>query len=83
MSGSSQARLLRKTPRALRVLERAAQMSGWGRADPNRAKGPVLQPDNSLSLIEGGLIFGVSMALKERITFSKGRVEQSSFDFSA
>ena len=34
----------------------------------------------SLALIEGGLIFGTSMALKERITFSKGRVEQTSFD---
>jgi len=30
----------------------------WAAADP----GLVLQPDNSLSLIEGGLIFGVGMA---------------------
>jgi isoquinoline 1-oxidoreductase beta subunit len=48
----------------------------WAAADP----GLVLQPDNSLALIEGGLIFGTSMALKERITFSRGRVEQTSFD---
>jgi isoquinoline 1-oxidoreductase beta subunit len=111
-------RLLRNTPRGLRVLERAVQMSGWGRAESGRAKGIafsdydgtmlaavaevslerasgtirvhniwaaadpglVLQPDNSLALIEGGLIFGSSMALKERITFAKGRVEQTSFD---
>jgi len=111
-------RLLKNTPRGLRVLERVAQMSGWGEAAPNRAKGLafsdydgtmlaavaevslerasgtirvhhiwaaadpglVLQPDNSLALIEGGLVFGTSMALKERITFSKGRVEQTSFD---
>ena len=110
-------RLLKNTPRGLRVLERVAQMSNWGVSESGRAKGIAfsdydgtmlaavaevslnrssgeirvhriwaaadpgltLQPDNSLALIEGGLIFGTSMALKERITFSKGRAEQTGF----
>lgn len=110
-------RLLRNTPRGLKVLEHVAQMSGWGSAPAGRAKGIafsdydgtmlaavaevsldratgiirvhqiwaavdaglVLQPDNSIALTEGGLIFGTSMAIKERISFSRGRVEQSSF----
>lgn len=110
-------RLLRNTPRGLRVLERVAQMSEWGKSEPGRAKGVAfsdydgtmmaavaeisldrssgdirvtrmwaavdpgltLQPDNSIAIIEGGMIFGIGMAIKERITFTKGRVDQSGF----
>jgi isoquinoline 1-oxidoreductase beta subunit len=47
----------------------------WAAFDP----GLTLQPDNAVALMEGGLVFGLSMALKEQITFANGRVEQSHF----
>jgi len=110
-------RLLRDSPRGLKVLERVAAMSGWGSAAAGRAKGLAysdyggaflaavaeiscdratgvirvhkfwaaidpglaIQPDTILSSIEGGLIFGTSMAIKERISFKSGRSQQTNF----
>ncbi len=110
-------RLLRDSPRGLKVLERVAAMSGWGSAAEGRAKGLsysdyggsflaavaevscdratgvirvhrfwaaidpglAIQPDTIVSSIEGGLIFGTSMAIKESISFKAGRNRQSNF----
>lgn len=41
--------------------------------------GLIVQPDTTKASIEGGLIFGLSMAIKERITFKDGRAEQTNF----
>ncbi len=41
--------------------------------------GIIIQPDTPKASIEGGLIFGTSMAIKERVTFKDGRVKQSNF----
>nr|WP_321982992.1 molybdopterin cofactor-binding domain-containing protein [uncultured Lichenicoccus sp.] len=41
--------------------------------------GPVVNPDTIRAQIEGGLIFGLTMALYSEITLSNGRVDQSNF----
>ncbi|MEO0720469.1 MAG: molybdopterin cofactor-binding domain-containing protein, partial [Pseudomonadota bacterium] len=41
--------------------------------------GLIVSPDNSLAQIEGGVVHGVSSALKERITIVDGEVQQNNF----
>ena len=41
--------------------------------------GPVVNPDTLRAQVQGGLIFGLSMALYNEITLREGRVEQSNF----
>ena len=110
-------KLLTKSPRALHVLDLAAQKSNWGQALPaGRGRGvalqyafqtymatvlevevgsdgevqlikadvavdcgPVVNPDTLKAQVQGGLIFGLSMALYSEITLTKGRVDQSNF----
>ncbi|WP_428264752.1 molybdopterin cofactor-binding domain-containing protein [Haliangium sp.] len=42
--------------------------------------GPVLNPNGARAQIEGGIVQGMSAALKERITVTAGRVDQENFD---
>ena len=49
------------------------------RADVAVDCGPVVNPDTIKSQIEGGLIFGLTMALYSEITLTNGRVDQSNF----
>lgn len=41
--------------------------------------GPVINPDTVRAQMEGGIIMGLSAALKERVNFAKGGVETSNF----
>ena len=41
--------------------------------------GPVVNPDTLAAQVQGGLIFGLSMALYNEITLTRGRVDQSNF----
>jgi isoquinoline 1-oxidoreductase beta subunit len=41
--------------------------------------GPVLNPNGARAQLEGGVIQGLSVALKEKITIAAGRVEQRNF----
>lgn len=47
----------------------------WSVVDP----GLVIQPVNAESQIRGGLLFGLSNALKERIVIKNGEIQQSNF----
>ena len=49
------------------------------RADVAVDCGPVVNPDTIRAQLEGGLIFGLTMALYSEITLSNGRVDQSNF----
>jgi isoquinoline 1-oxidoreductase beta subunit len=42
--------------------------------------GPVVNPDPIVAQMEGGVIMGVSTALKEKIEFANGGVKTSNFD---
>ncbi|HTS78676.1 MAG TPA: molybdopterin cofactor-binding domain-containing protein [Bryobacteraceae bacterium] len=116
------AALLTNRPRMLRVLHRAAELSGWGKpcapaADGaktargialHRCFGSVIANVAEVSLdakkirvhrvtsvvdcgfpvnpslirqqIEGGIVFGLSAALRGEITLEKGQVQQTNFD---
>jgi isoquinoline 1-oxidoreductase beta subunit len=41
--------------------------------------GQVVNPDTVKAQMEGGIVFGLTAALKGRITLEKGRVKQSNF----
>ncbi|MEM1307756.1 MAG: molybdopterin cofactor-binding domain-containing protein, partial [Pseudomonadota bacterium] len=41
--------------------------------------GLIIAPNNSLNQIEGGIVYGLSSALKERVTIVDGEVEQHNF----
>jgi isoquinoline 1-oxidoreductase beta subunit len=45
-------------------------------ADP----GKVFDPGIAVSNLEGGVVFGLTSAMKSEITFAKGQVEQTNFD---
>ncbi len=42
--------------------------------------GRVINPNGARAQIEGGIVYGLTAALKSAITIDKGRVEQSNFD---
>ncbi len=110
--------LLADNPRGRRLLERVAEMAGWGGAtggetalgvsfagygdsmaagiaevaldrDSGRISVPhfwaavdaglIVSPDNAVAQIEGGIVYGLSSALKERVTLAGGEVQQSNF----
>jgi isoquinoline 1-oxidoreductase subunit beta len=110
-------KMLKISPRGLKVLQRAAEMADWSRKRDNTALGcafanynetllggvaeisvdratgwikvhnfwatidcgmPV-QPDNIVRQMEGGIVFGLGLALTEEITIRDGLVQQSNF----
>jgi isoquinoline 1-oxidoreductase subunit beta len=109
--------LLSKTPRAHKVMERAAEISDWGTKRDGRGLGAAyidysgtqvaavvdisidrstgkiqihsvwctidcgtaLQPDNVVAQTESSIVYGVGLALTERISIRDGAVEQSNF----
>ncbi len=42
--------------------------------------GPVVNPDTLAAQVQGGIIFGLSMALYSEITVTRGRVDQNNFN---
>ena len=42
--------------------------------------GKIINPDIVLSQVEGSVVMGISIALKEEIIFHDGRVSQSNYD---
>jgi isoquinoline 1-oxidoreductase beta subunit len=42
--------------------------------------GRVVNPDNVIAQIEGGIAFGLTAAIKAQATFKDGRIQQSNFD---
>ncbi len=111
-------KMLTKNPRALAVLNLAAEKAGWGQAlPPGKGKGISLQvafgsylahileieitdekevrlvrsviavdcgvvinPDTVVAQMEGGVIFGLSSAMFNQVTFTDGAVDQTNFD---
>jgi isoquinoline 1-oxidoreductase beta subunit len=109
--------LLQKTPRAVKVVERVAEMANWGHKVDGRGFGfafldysgsqvagivevsldrrtgqikahnfwctidcgVAVQPDNVVAQTEGSTVYGLGLALSERITIKDGAVEQSNF----
>jgi isoquinoline 1-oxidoreductase beta subunit len=109
--------MLTNNPRALAVLNLAAEKAGWGTPLPKGTGrgialqfafnsylasvleasvtdkgeihlhsihsavdvGPVVNPDTLEAQVQGGMLFGLSMAMYSEITHAKGRVEQSNF----
>ena len=47
----------------------------WGAFDG----GLIISPDNARAQLEGGIVFGISSALRERISIVGGEVQQSNF----
>jgi isoquinoline 1-oxidoreductase beta subunit len=109
--------LLHKTPRAVKAVERVAEMANWGRKRAGRGLGfayldysgshvaavfeisldrasgqikahevwctidcgAAVQPDNIAAQTEGSTVYGLGLALSERISIKDGAVEQSNF----
>jgi isoquinoline 1-oxidoreductase beta subunit len=109
--------LLSKTPRAHKVMERAAQLADWGRKRDGHGLGAAyidysgtqvaavveisvdqssgtikvhnvwctidcgtaVQPDNVVAQTESSIVYGIGLALTERISIKDGAVEQSNF----
>ena len=114
-------KLMAKWPAAVKVVEKAAGMSGWGKALPSGKAlgfaftlsfgtwvaqvaqvaaegdairvekvwcavdvGTALDPRIIESQMKSGIIFGLSAAMSQEITFADGKVQQSNFtDFDA
>ncbi|MFL5101514.1 MAG: molybdopterin cofactor-binding domain-containing protein [Xanthobacteraceae bacterium] len=109
--------LLKNTPRAVKVVERVAQMADWSRKRDGRALGLAyidysgsqvaaiaevsldrasgqikvhdfwcaidcgiaVQPDNVVAQTESSIVYGLGLALYERVSMKNGAVEQSNF----
>jgi isoquinoline 1-oxidoreductase beta subunit len=109
--------LMKSAPRAVKVVERVAQMANWGTKREGRGLGfafidysgsqvagiaevsldrrsgqikvhdfwcvidcgIAVQPDNVVAQTESSIVYGLGMALTERITIKDGAVEQSNF----
>jgi isoquinoline 1-oxidoreductase beta subunit len=109
--------LLKDTPRAVKVVERVAQMADWSRKRDGRALGIAyidysgsqvaavaevsldrasgdikvhdfwcaidcgiaVQPDNVVAQTESSIVYGLGLALYERVSMKNGVVEQSNF----
>jgi isoquinoline 1-oxidoreductase beta subunit len=109
-------RLLAHNTVAVPVLDRAADLAGWGKGEPGRCQGVafadgfgtylcqvvelsllngalrlhkvtsvcdpgrVLDRVNGTSMIEGGVVWGLTAALYAKISFAKGHVHETNFD---